>query len=246
MKNNLTIGIIGAMDCEISKLKSALINEKDEKKGNLNIFTGELYGHKIILVKSGVGKVNSAICTQYIIDKYNPDFIINTGIAGGVALNLNVGDIVIGRELVQYDFDVSAIGYAKGYMCTGINKDKPTLFYSNENLIQEFIKAVNSAGLNLKVHQGVIATGDTFVSDKNKKIEIRDTFNASAVEMEGCAIAQTSAANNVPFLIIRAISDLADDKAAKEHAFVEEEMAELSSNLIENLIMHIDSFEKVL
>ena len=236
MNNKKTVGIIGAMDCEVNKLKSKLQNLNETKYGELTINTGILHGHNIILVKSGVGKVNAALCTQYIIDKYSPDYIINTGIAGGVASGLQVGDIVAGTELVQYDFDVSAIGYAKGYMCTGKNPDKPTIFYSDKNLLNEFKEAAKGS---LNVHTGVIASGDTFVSDKNKKKEIKDTFNAAAVEMEGAAIAQTATVNCVPFVIIRAISDLADDTAAQDHEFVETEMAELSSSAIEKLLEKI-------
>ncbi len=236
MSNNLTIGIIGAMDCEVSKLKQKLQKLEEIQHGSLKISLGNFCGHKIVLVKSGVGKVNAALCTQYIIDKFNTDYIINTGIAGGIAENLEVGDIVIGEKLVQYDFDVSAIGYAKGYMCTGIEPDKPTFFYSDEKLISEFEKTMND---KINVHKGVIASGDTFVSDIERKKEIRKTFNATAVEMEGCAIAQTSTANNVPFLVVRAISDLADNEAGKSHAFVEEEMAEVSSSAIENLLKEL-------
>ncbi len=236
---NKTIGIIGAMDCEVNQLKAKLVDEKVVEVGDLKFHLGKIHNHNVIVVKSGVGKVNAAICTQYIIDKFNPDYIINTGIGGGVACDLQVGDLVVGTELVQYDFDVSAIGYAKGYMCTGVNPDKPTKFYSDETLINAFEKAVASAAPSLNVHKGVIATGDCFVSDMNKKKEIRDTFNASAVEMEGAAIAQTATANKVPFVIVRAISDLADDCAAEAHEFVETEMAELSSSAIEYLLQHI-------
>lgn len=238
-QNNLTVGIIGAMDCEIEKLKSKLKNIQINKAGEITIYTGEIAGLNIILLKSGVGKVNSAVCTQFIADKYSPDCIINTGIAGGIGQGLSVGDIVIGEKLVQYDFDVSAIGYARGYMCTGKDKDKPTLYYSDKKLIQSFEQAVEAAAPELKVHKGTIATGDTFVSDIEKKIDIRDTFNAIAVEMEGCAIAQAATLNKIPFIIIRALSDLADENAAEGHAFVEEEMAELSSKTIQYLLEQI-------
>lgn len=236
MSNNYTIGIIGAMDCEVDVLKQKLQNLEELQHSKQKIYLGNLYGHKIILVKSGVGKVNSAICTQYIIDKFNPDYIINTGIAGGIAKNLEVGDVVVGEKLVQYDFDVSAIGYAKGYMCTGIEPDKPTMFYSDENLIKSFEKSFDK---EFTLHKGIIASGDTFVSDVNRKKEIHNLFNATAVEMEGCAIAQTATANDVPFLVVRAISDLADNEAGKSHAFVEEEMAEVSSSAIENLLKEL-------
>ena len=236
MSNNLTIGIIGAMDCEVSELKQKLENLEEIKHGNLQINLGTFYGHKIVLVKSGIGKVNAALCTQYIIDKFNPDYIINTGIAGGIAENLKVGEIVIGEKLVQYDFDVTAFGYAKGYLCTGIESDKPTYFNSDEGLMTKLERISDE---KVKIHKGIIASGDSFISDLERKKEIHNLFNATAVEMEGCAIAQTSNANNIPFVVIRAISDLADNNATESYTFSEDEIAKVSSSVVENLLKEI-------
>lgn len=237
MPNKTTIAIIGAMECEIKNLKKSLENLKNISFAGLNIYSGIIDGHNIIIAKSGVGKVNAAICTQYIIDKFQPDYIINTGIAGGIANNLKVGDIVIGKSLVQYDFDTSSLGYAKGYMCTGINPDKPTFFYSDERLIKEFETAIlNNKIVKTNTHIGIIATGDSFISDNNKKQEIKKLFNAAAVEMEGAAIAQTAAINNIPCLIIRAISDLADESAAESLDNFEQKMAYFSSETIKILL----------
>ena len=236
MSNNLTIGIIGAMDCEVSALKQKLENLEEIKHGNLQINLGTFYGHKIVLVKSGIGKVNAALCTQYIIDKFNPDYIINTGIAGGIAENLKVGEIVVGEKLVQYDFDVTAFGYAKGYLCTGIESDKPTYFNSDEGLMTKLERISDE---KVKIHKGIIASGDSFISDLERKKEIHNLFNATAVEMEGCAIAQTSNANNIPFVVIRAISDLADNNATESYTFSEDEIAKVSSSVVENLLKEI-------
>lgn len=236
MSNNLTIGIIGAMDCEVSALKQKLENLEEIKYGNLQINLGTFYGHKVVLVKSGIGKVNAALCTQYIIDKFNPDYIINTGIAGGIAENLKVGEIVIGEKLVQYDFDVTAFGYAKGYLCTGIESDKPTYFNSDEGLMAKLERISDE---KVKIHKGIIASGDSFISDLERKKEIHNLFNATAVEMEGCAIAQTSNANNIPFVVIRAISDLADNNATESYTFSEDEIAKVSSSVVENLLKEI-------
>ena len=236
MKNKKTICIIGAMECEVEKIKQKLENIKTAHNKKMIIYTGELSGHQVILTQSGVGKVNAAIGTQYIIDKYSPDYIINTGIAGGIAAGLKVGDLVIGEELVQHDFDVTAIGYARGYMCTGVNPNKPTVFYSDKKLIKKYEEAVKEAISLVKIHTGVIASGDVFVSDNNRKKEIHNTFNAVAVEMEGAAIAQTASKNEIPFIIVRAISDLADDDAAKSHEFVETEIAALSALSVEKFV----------
>ena len=135
--------------------------------------------------------------------------------------------------MIQYDFDTSALGYARGYMCTGVNSDKPTVYYSDENLIKLFEKAVKKSHPEIHIHKGIIATGDTFISSGAKKQEIKDIFNASAVEMEGCAIAQTAAANSVKVLVIRALSDLADGSATKSLDIFEKQMAEFSASTIQ-------------
>ncbi len=238
------IAVIGAMDCEIDAIKKELPDLKEENYADLKIFTGTINGKKIILAQSGVGKVNAALNTQYIIDTYKPNIIINTGVAGGIADGLDVGDIVIGTYLVQHDFDVTVLGYAKGYMCTGIEKDKPTKYYSDKNLVENFQIALEQNMPSKKIHQGIIASGDKFVSGKEIKKEINECFDAIAVEMEGCAIAQTAATNGIPFIIVRAISDLADDNAAQDHEFVETEMAELSSSAIEKLLQRLTVLEE--
>lgn len=238
MPNNETFAVIGAMDCEIEKLKELMTDGAIADSKRLEIFTGTIYGKKVVLAKSGVGKVNAALNTQFIIDNYSPDYIINTGVAGGIDENLSVGDIVIGETLVQHDFDASALGYAKGYMCTGIEPEKPTVFCSDSDLTSRFEAAMRfSEDLDLvNIHKGTIATGDTFVSSSDKKNELKNLFNATAVEMEACAIAQTANCNNIPCLIIRAISDLADGSAPISLAQVETKMAQFASATIAMLL----------
>ena len=232
---NKTFAIIGAMDCEIEKLQELMQDTTKVDHFKLTIYLGKIGNHNVILAKSGVGKVNAALNAQYIIDKYNPDYIINTGVAGGIAKELQVGDIVIGETLVQHDFDASALGYAKGYMCNGIEPDKPTFFYSDKKLTSKFELAMTSSN-DVNVHKGVIATGDTFVSSSEKKQELKSFFNATDVEMEACAIAQTANINQGPCLIIRAISDLADGSAPLSLAQVETKMAQFASSTIAVLL----------
>ena len=233
MQNKKSVAIIGAMDCEINKLKELMQDIETVDYCDLKIYVGKIFGHNIILAKSGVGKVNATLNTQYIIDKFAPNYIINTGVAGGVKQGLQVGDIVIGTTLVQHDFDASALGYARGYMCNGIEPDKPTLFYSDKELCEKFDSAMNEiAESDIRIHKGIIATGDTFVSSTEKKTEIATLFNATAVEMEACAIVQTAKRNNVPCLAIRAISDLADGSAPDSLAIAETKMAEFASSTI--------------
>ena len=221
------------MDCEIRNLCDKMQNEETIHHGTLTVTKGELFSHSVILAKSGVGKVNSAMNTQYIIDKFMPDIIINTGVAGGLALDLKVGDVVVATSLVQHDFDASAFGYAKGYICNGIEPDKPTLFHSNKALIETLERAIPD------LHKGIIATGDTFVASKEKKQEIIELFGASAVEMEGASVAQVASANNIPFIVIRAISDLADGTKMGTQNDFEKTMAKISSDTVEILLKTI-------
>ena len=233
------IAVIGAMDCEIDAIKKELSDLQEENYADLKIFTGIINGKKIILAQSGVGKVNAALNTQYIIDTYKPNIIVNTGVAGGIADGLDVGDIVIGTYLVQHDFDLTVLGYAKGYMCTGIEKDKPTKYYSDKNLVEFFQIALEQNMPSKKIHQGIIASGDKFISGKEIKKEINENFGAIAVEMEGCAIAQVATINKIPFVVIRAISDLADGKTAEYQNEFEKKVSEVSSETIKKFLKNL-------
>lgn len=199
-----TIAVIGAMDVEIDGILSNLSNISYSKQNDFNIVKGNFNKYKIILSKSGVGKVNSATTTQFIIDKYKPNYIINTGIAGSLSSNLKPSEIIIAEKMVQYDFDLTKFGYSKGYMYNGIEPNKPTIYYSDEKLIKLFVK-------NKYIKKGTIATGDTFVADMKLKHSIKKDFNADAIDMESAAIAQTAKRNNIPVIIIRAISDGLED-----------------------------------
>ena len=233
------IAIIGAMDCEISAIKKEMFDLKEENYADLKIFTGTINGKFIILAQSGIGKVNAALNTQYIIDTYKPNIIINTGVAGGISDELDIGDIVIGTYLVQHDFDVTVLGYARGYMCTGVEKDKPTKYYCDKELVEKFQSCLEQNMSKQKIHQGVIASGDKFISGKEIKKEINEYFGAIAVEMEGCAIAQVATKNKIPFVVTRAISDLADGKVAQYQNEFEEKMSEVSTQTIKIFLKNL-------
>lgn len=190
----------------------------------------------MVAVKSGIGKVNAARCTQIMIDNFHPDYIINSGIAGGIDASLSVGDIIIGEELVQHDFDVTAFGHAKGYLCTGERDDVPTVFHSDKKLVYLLESSAKEAGGSGKVRTGRIASGDIFVADRTLKESISHEFKAAAAEMEGAAIAQTAAYADIPFVVLRVISDQADGEAAESFETFEKQTAELSSAVIQNLI----------
>lgn len=235
MKNNGPIGIIGAMDIEVDTLKASIDNCKTEKVGEMTFFSGTLNGAEVIVVKCGIGKVNAARCAQTLADRFSAAAIINTGIGGGIGDGLAVGDIVIGESLVQHDFDVSGFGYAKGYMFLG-DKDKPTEYIADKRLIELIENAALKHIPAQRIKRGIIATGDIFVSDAEKKSEIRNGFNALVTEMEGAAIAQTARANNIPFAVVRALSDLADGSAAESYEAFEKETAYLSAEIIKSFL----------
>lgn len=234
MQNRRTFGVIGAMDSEIRRLlEQAADGWQTETRAGLTFYSGVRAGQRIVVVKCGVGKVNAARCAQLLIDAYAPDYVINTGIAGGLSHGLRVGDIVAGAELLQHDFDVTAFGHARGNLCEG-DDTKPTVFRSDAQLLA-LLEGV-SAAPDCRILAGRIATGDVFISSQAAKQQLVEEFQADAAEMEGCAIAQTAAANAVPFLVLRAISDLADGTAAASFDAFEQEAADRSAALLLALI----------
>ena len=236
MKNKL--GIIGAMDIEVETLKSALSDCKTTKIAEMEFYEGKLNDREVIIVKCGIGKVNSARCVQILADKFGVCAVVNTGIGGGIGDGLAVADIVIGDELVQHDFDVTGFGYAKGYMFSG-DKDKPTVYKSDATMIEALKKAASVHIDTERIKVGRIATGDVFVSSAERKKEIKDTFNALVCEMEGGSIAQAAVANDIPFVVLRAISDLADGSASESYEQFEKETAYLSAEIIKSFVKNI-------
>lgn len=197
---NKYIGIIAAEAKEIEAIKEIMANIEEIEIYDLKMFKGEINGKKYIIVRSGVGKVNSARTTQVLIDKFDIEYIINVGSAGAINDTLNIGDIVIGENLVQHDFDVTAFGRDKGYI-----PDTGKFFKAEEKLIE---KCKNIKIEKVNIITGTIASGDIFCTDVDKKNKIKKEFNADCIEMEGAAIAQVCFLNKIPFIIIRSISDI--------------------------------------
>ncbi|MFB0912658.1 MAG: 5'-methylthioadenosine/adenosylhomocysteine nucleosidase, partial [Glaciecola sp.] len=166
--------------------------------------TGELHGHDIVLVKCGIGKVASAVATTLIIDKFEPDFVVNTGSAGGFDKELNIGDIVISDVVTHHDVDLTVFGYVPG-QCAGM----PENYVCNEQLIEAAEKSAKQIK-DVKVKKGLVCSGDSFVGSDELALATQKKFPAMiAVEMEGAAIAQTAYLMGIPFLIIRSLSDIA-------------------------------------
>ena len=194
------IAIIVAEIEELEAIKQIMTNTKEINVYNLKIYFGDINNKKYLIARSGVGKVNAARTTQILIDKFNIEYVINTGSAGSLNDNLNIGDIVIGTELIQHDFDVTAFGRERGYI-----PETGKIFKSNEDLIK---KCENIEISNISIIKGIITSGDIFCTDIVMKEKIRAQFKSDCVEMEGAAIAQVCYLSNIPFIVIRSISDL--------------------------------------
>lgn len=201
---NVRIGIIGAMDEEVELLKASLDNREDHQVSGYHLYTGKLHGKDIVLLKSGIGKVNAAIGTTILLQMFKPDFIINTGSAGGFDPDLEVGDIVISSEVRHHDVDLTVFGYEYGQV-----PQQPAAFKPDETLAAIAERCIARME-GMKTVRGLIATGDQFMNDPVRVERKRELFpQMKAVEMEAAAIAQTCYQFSTPFIIIRALSDIA-------------------------------------
>jgi adenosylhomocysteine nucleosidase len=198
----MKIGIIGAMAEEVEKLKELMTVEETIEKAQMTFSAGELLGNETVLVTSGIGKVNAAICTQILIDQFDVDKIINVGIAGGCKENVYPGDIVIASDLVQHDMDVTFFEYPLGQVPRLEDFD----FACDESLIEKAKEAADKRAEG-NVFVGRIISGDQFVSDADHQVFLEKEFDAYACEMEGASIGQVCYLNSIPYVVIRSISD---------------------------------------
>lgn len=200
----MTIAIIGAMEEEVTLLREKIEKKKVETIAGCEFTLGNMDGADVILLRSGIGKVNAAMSTSILLEKYKPDFVVNTGSAGGFHPDLNVGDVVISSEVRHHDVDVTAFGYEYGQV-----PQLPPAFIANEELVQIAEDAASEID-GIQVVKGLIATGDSFMNDPKRVEAIQDKFiDLQAVEMEAAAIAQVSHQFGTPFVIIRSLSDIA-------------------------------------
>ena len=195
------IGIIGAMDIEMDYIKSILSDVEIISESGIDFVTGTAFGKSVVAAKCGIGKVYAALCAQTMILKFSPDVIVNTGVAGSLIRGLSVFDVVVADKVCQHDMDTSPLGDPKG-LISGINR---IFFECDVDAVQTLEKAVNVLGI--KCVNGTIASGDQFIADETLKSEINREFGACACEMEGGSIGQVCFVNNVPFAVLRSISD---------------------------------------
>lgn len=228
------LGIIGAMEVEVNKIKEQMENERVIEKAGMKFYRGTWHGSEVTVVRSGVGKVNAAVCAQILADVFQVDAIINTGIAGSLKNEINIGDVVISADALQHDMDARGFGYAPGVIPQMEESD----FKADAKLIELAEKCCREVCPDIKSFTGRIISGDQFISDKDKKEQLSEDFQALCTEMEGAAIAQTAYLNHIPFLILRAISDKADDSATMDYPAFEAMAAENSVKLLAAMAAH--------
>ena len=227
-----TIGIIGAMDEEVSRLKEKMHVKKVEKKAGMEFFDGELAGKEVVIVRSGIGKVNAGICTQILVDDFQVEAVINTGVAGSLKNEINIGDIVLSSDSLQHDMDATGFGYEPGI----IPRMEQSVFVADAQLI-ELAKQVNEqVNPEIRTFVGRVVSGDQFISDKQKKDYLVEQFAGYCTEMEGAAIAQACYVNEIPYLVIRAISDKADNSATMDYGEFEAKAIEHTVKLLTGMM----------
>lgn len=226
------IGIIGAMELEVDTLKGKMVLEQTIKKANMEFCAGTLNGTPVVIVRSGVGKVNAAICAQILCDDFQVTHIINTGVAGSLKAEINIGDIVVSTDACYHDVDATIFGYALG--------EVPQLgvrfFEADKEMQEKAIASCKEVNPEIGVYSGRVVSGDQFIASREVKNKIAENFDGACTEMEGCSIAHVAFLNNVPFVILRAISDKADDSAEEDYPSFERKAAIRCAKLVENFV----------
>lgn len=229
------IGIIGAMEEEINPLlEAAQINNRRVVAG-MEYCEGTLEGKPVVIVQCGMGKVNAGICANTLINDFSCTKLINTGAAGSLDNQINIGDVVVSVDAVQHDFDVSTIGFKKGEIpYTGLYA-----FPADEAMRKAAVEAVREAAPEVGVFEGRVCSGDQFISTNEQKEQITSSFGGMCSEMEGAAVAQACYLNETPFVIIRAISDKADGSQAVEFDTFKAEAGVRSAKVVQRMVQSL-------
>lgn len=229
------IGIIGAMELEVTELKAKMNTTNVVKKAGMEFFEGTLNNANVVIVRSGIGKVNAALCVQILADVFQVTHIINTGVAGSLNAKLDIGDILVSKDALHHDMDVTIFGYQLGEVPQiGFRE-----FSADETLISLAMESCRKVNPDINVMEGRVVSGDQFISSKEVKDHLINDFQGDCAEMEGAAIAHGAYLNQIPFVIIRAISDKADDSAEMDYPTFEKAAAIHSAKLVEDIVQQI-------
>lgn len=229
------IGIIGAMDEEVNIIKERMKDVIITKKASMEFYKGNLAGKDVVIVRSGIGKVNAAVCAQILVDEFHVEGIINTGVAGSLRNEINIGDIVLSKDAIQHDMDATGFGYEPGV----IPRMENSTFIADSYLIDTAKTVCEEVNQDINVFVGRVVSGDQFISEHSKKESLVQMFDGYCTEMEGAAIAQAAYLNNIPFLIIRAISDKADNSAEMDYSEFEMHAIEHTVKLLYELVIRL-------
>ncbi|MCQ2492393.1 MAG: 5'-methylthioadenosine/adenosylhomocysteine nucleosidase [Lachnospiraceae bacterium] len=229
------IGIIGAMDEEVAQLIAAMEDVKKTTIAGMDFYDGILWDKKAVVVMSGIGKVNMAACTQILASVYGVDALINTGVAGGLYGLINIGDIVLSEDALQHDMDATGFGYELGV----IPRMEQSIFKGDPVLIEKAKAACEKVNPEISVYVGRVVSGDQFISSDDVKKHLIDTFGGYCAEMEGASMAQVAYLNNIPFVVVRAISDKADHSAEMNYAEFEHAAIVHTVKLLEEMFKNL-------
>lgn len=231
-----TIGIIGAMEEEVTLLKEMTSVKKTTEVSGMEFVEGTIGGNNVVIVQSGIGKVNAGICAEVLITKFNASSVINTGCAGSLDNDIDIGDFVVSTDAVQHDFDVSPIGFERGEIpFSGLYA-----FPADEALQARAKKAIQEYAPDSKIFSGRVCSGDQFIYLDEQRETITSNFGGLCCEMEGAAIAQVCYLNKVPYVIIRAISDKVDGSEEIEYAEFEKEASEKCAAITGYMVEHLN------
>lgn len=226
------IGIIGAMELEVDALKARLANCTVTLRAGMEFYEGILNGTDVVVVRCGVGKVNAALCVQAMADLYSVTHVINTGIAGSLNAELDIGDILISVDAIEHDMDATGFGYAPGEIPQlGVRE-----FVADRKMAELALELCAQVNPDIHARLGRVVSGDQFICDAGVKARLIRDFQADCAEMEGAAIAHGAYRNGLPFLIVRAISDKADGSAELDYPTFERRAAQHSARLVEALV----------
>lgn len=229
------IGIIGAMELEVETLKAEMTVSGIVKKAGMEFYEGSLSGADVVVVRSGVGKVNAALCTQILADLYQVTHIINTGVAGSLNAKLDIGDILISRDALHHDVDATVFGYRPGEVPQlGLRE-----FPADQRLAALAKEACEKVNPDVHAILGRVVSGDQFICRNEVKEKLILEYQGDCTEMEGAAIAHGAYLNNIPFVILRAISDKADNSSEVEYPVFEAAAARHCAALVKELVKNV-------
>ncbi len=228
----MKVGIIGAMEIEVTLLKNEMTIRNTVTKASMEFYEGTIGSTEVVVVKSGIGKVNAGICVQILVDLFNVTHVINTGIAGSLNPQIDIGDIVLSLDACYHDMDVTVFGYRKGE----VPQMGTYSFPADKVLLEKAKSAISKAAPDIKIFEGRVCSGDQFISSEEVKKTIIAEHDGICTEMEGAAIAHASYLNHTPFIIIRAISDKAEGSATVDYPTFEKKAAHDCASVVIEMI----------